>query len=137
MHSNPSRTLFQHFQQNKTRAVPYHNIFNRLKPHHCLIIIFLMEENLSFTSFQHFQQYKKDPSCTLFQHFQQNQTPAVPYYNIFNRLKPHHYLIITFLMEENPSLTSFQHFQQYKTPAVPCFSILNKLKLQLHLLFAF
>ena len=50
---------------------------------------------------------------------EQFKTPVVPYFSIFNRIKPQEHLILEFLMEENPSHTLFLPIEQYKTLAVP------------------
>ena len=50
---------------------------------------------------------------------EQFKTPVVPYFSIFNRIKPQEYLLSEFLMEENPSRTLFLAIEQYKTLAVP------------------
>ena len=54
---------------------------------------------------------------------EQFKTPVVPYFSIFNRIKPQEHLMSEFLMEENPSHTLFLPIEQYKTLAVPYFSI--------------
>ena len=54
---------------------------------------------------------------------EQFKTPVVPYFSIFNRIKPQEHLISELLMEENPSHTLFLPIEQYKTLAVPYFSI--------------
>ena len=50
---------------------------------------------------------------------EQFKTPVVPYFSIFNRIKPEEHLMPGFLMEENPSNTLFLYIEQYKTLAVP------------------
>ena len=50
---------------------------------------------------------------------QQLKTPVVPYFSIFNRIKPKELLMSEFLMEENRSRTLFLHIEQYRTLAVP------------------
>ena len=50
---------------------------------------------------------------------EQFKTPVVPYFSIFNRIKPQEHLMSGFLMEENPSRTLFLPIEQYKTLAVP------------------
>ena len=50
---------------------------------------------------------------------EQFKTPAVPYFSIFNRIKPQKHLMSEFLMEDNPSHTLFLHIEQYKTLAIP------------------
>ena len=50
---------------------------------------------------------------------EQFKTPAVPYFSIFNRIKPQEHLMSGMLMEENPSRTLFFPIEQYKTLAVP------------------
>ena len=50
---------------------------------------------------------------------EQFKTPIVPYFSIFNRIKPQEHLWSGFLMEENPSRTLFLPIEQYKTLAVP------------------
>ena len=50
---------------------------------------------------------------------EQFKTPAVPYFSIFNRIKPQEHLLPGFLMEENPSVTLFLPIEQYKTLTVP------------------
>ena len=54
---------------------------------------------------------------------EQFKTPVVPYFSIFNRIKPQEHLMSKFLMEENPSHTLFLPTEQYKTLNVPYFSI--------------
>ena len=50
---------------------------------------------------------------------EQFKTPVVPYFSIFNRIKPQEHLLSGFLIEENPSRTSFLPIEQYKTLAIP------------------
>ena len=50
---------------------------------------------------------------------EQFETPVVPYFSIFNRIKSQEQLMSGFLMEENRSRTLFLHIEQYKTLAVP------------------
>ena len=46
---------------------------------------------------------------------EQFKTPVVPYFSIFNRIKPQEHLLSGFLIEENPSRTLFLPIEQYKT----------------------
>ena len=50
---------------------------------------------------------------------EQFKTPVLPYFSIFNRIKPQEHLSPGFLMEQNPSRTLFLPIEQYKTLAVP------------------
>ena len=50
---------------------------------------------------------------------EQFKTPVIPYFSIFNRIKPQKHPMSGFLMEENPGRTLFSHNKQYKTLAVP------------------
>ena len=50
---------------------------------------------------------------------EQFNTPVVPYFSIFNRIKPQEHLMSRFLMEENLIRTLFLHIEQNKTLAVP------------------
>ena len=50
---------------------------------------------------------------------EQFEIPVVPYFSIFNRIKPRQHLMSEILMEENPSSTLFLTIEQYKTLAVP------------------
>ena len=43
---------------------------------------------------------------------EQFKTPVVPYFSIFNRIKPQEHLMSEFLMEENPSHTLFLPIEQ-------------------------
>ena len=49
---------------------------------------------------------------------EQFKTPVVPYFSIFNRIKPQEHFLSGFLIEENPSRTLFLPTEQYKTLAV-------------------
>ena len=62
---------------------------------------------------------KENANCNLLLLLEQFKTPVVPYFSIFNRIKPQEHLMSGFLMEENPSRTLFLHIEQYKTLAVP------------------
>ena len=70
-----------------------------MKSHQYLISAFLMEENAN---------------CNLFLLLEQFKTPVVPYFSIFNRIKPQEHLLSVFLMEE--------------TLAAPYFCILNNIR---------
>ena len=52
------------------------------------------------------QQYiisiKENPIRTLFFHFEQYKTPVVPYFNIFNSLKPQSFFILAYPIEQKP-----------------------------------
>ena len=61
---------------------------------------------------------EENASRNLFLLFEQFKTAVVPYFNIFNIIKPQENLMSGFLMEENPSHTLFLPFEQYKTLAV-------------------
>ena len=50
---------------------------------------------------------------------EQFNAPVVPYFSIFNRIKPQEHLMSRFLMEENLIRTLFLHIEQNKTLAVP------------------
>ena len=54
---------------------------------------------------------------------EQFKTPALPYFSIFNRIKPQEHLSSGFLMEQNPSRTLFLPIEQYKTLILPFSSI--------------
>ena len=71
--SYPSRTLFQHFKQIKTSAVPYFSFLNNISPQPYLS---------SFILFWDFQSYK---------------TPSAPYLSILKRLKLGMNLLFWFL----------------------------------------
>ena len=60
---------------------------------------------------------EENASRDLFLLLEQFITPFVPYFSIFNRIKPQELLLSGFLMEENPSRTLFLHIEQYKTPS--------------------
>ena len=62
---------------------------------------------------------EENASRNLFLLLEQFKTPVVPYFSIFNRIKPQEHLISGFLMGENPSRTLFLPIEQYKTLAVP------------------
>ena len=62
---------------------------------------------------------EENASCNLFLFLEQFKTPAVPYFSIFNRIKPQKHVMSELLMEENPSHTLFLPIEQYKTLAVP------------------
>ena len=62
---------------------------------------------------------EENASCNLFWLLEQFKIPAVPYFSIFNRIKPQERLMSRFLMEENTSRTLFLPIEQYKTLAVP------------------
>ena len=62
---------------------------------------------------------EENASCNLFWLLEQFNTPVVPHFSIFNRIKPQKHLMSEFLMEENPSHTLFLPIEQYKTLAVP------------------
>ena len=50
---------------------------------------------------------EENASRNLFLLLEQFKTPLVPYFSIFNRIKPQEHLISGFLMKENPSRTLF------------------------------
>ena len=54
-------------------------------------------------------------AVSYFFHFQQYNTPAVPYFRNFNRIKPQQDLIPAFSIEVNPIRTLFLLFEQYNT----------------------
>ena len=62
---------------------------------------------------------EENANCNLFLLLEQFKTPVVPYFSIFNSIKPQEHLMSGFLMEENPNRTLFLHIEQYKTLAVP------------------
>ena len=62
---------------------------------------------------------EENTNCNLFLLLEQSKAPVVPYFSIFNRIKPKEHLLSGFLMEENPSRTLFLSIEQYKTLAVP------------------
>ena len=62
---------------------------------------------------------EENASRNLFLLLEQFKTPVIPYFSIFNRIKPEEHLMSGFLMEENPSNTLFLYIEQYKTLAVP------------------
>ena len=147
LEENPSRTLFLHFKQYKTPAVPqlclvlafsiiqtaavsYFSISNRIEPQQHLVSKFLMKGKLTSPHFCFLNNMKPQPhlSRTFFQHFQQYKTPAVTYFSILNRVEYQEHLISGFLMEKNPSSTLFQHFEQKKCPVVPYFCIFNNIR---------
>ena len=49
---------------------------------------------------------------------EQFKTPVLPYFSIFNKIKPQEHLSPGVLMEENPSCNLFLPIEQYKTLAV-------------------
>ena len=61
---------------------------------------------------------EENASRNLFLLLEQFETPVVPYFSIFNSIKPQEHLMSGFLMEENPSNTLFLYIEQYKTLAV-------------------
>ena len=68
---------------------------------------------------------------------EQFKTPVIPYFSIFNRIKPQEHLMSRFFMEQNSSRTLYLHIEQYETLAVPYFSIFNRLKPQPYLISVF
>ena len=62
---------------------------------------------------------EENASLNLLLLLEQFKTPVIPYFSIFNRIKPEEHLMSGFLMEENPSNTLFLYIEQYKTLAVP------------------
>ena len=62
---------------------------------------------------------EENASCNLLLLLEQFKIPVIPYFSIFNRIKPQEHLLSGFLMEENPSRTLFLSIEQYKTLAVP------------------
>ena len=62
---------------------------------------------------------EKDASRNLPLLLEQFKTPVVPYFSIFNKIKPQEHLMSGFLMEGNPSRTLFFHIEQCKTLAIP------------------
>ena len=62
---------------------------------------------------------EENTSRNLFLLLEQFKTPVVPYFTIFNRIKPKEHFMSGILMEENPSRTLFLYIEQYKTLAVP------------------
>ena len=107
-----SPTLFQHFQQCNTPAVPYFSNCNSIKPQQYFTPAFSLEVN---------------PNRTLFLLFEQYNTPAVP--------QP--YLILTFWKGQNPSHAFLQHLKKIKTLGLHYFSIFNNIRPDLCLIFTF
>ena len=66
---------------------------------------------------------EENASCNFFLLLEQFKIPVVPYFSIFNIIKPQEHLMSGFLMEQNSSRTLFLHIEQYRTLAVPYFSI--------------
>ena len=79
--------------------------------------------------------------------FSKNKTLKVPYFSIFDNIRPQSYLsrtffsmfnnlrtqpylILAFSIIQDPSRTLFWYFKQIYTPAIPFFSILNRIKPQ-------
>ena len=62
---------------------------------------------------------EENASCNLLWLLEHFKTPVVPYFSIFNRIKPQELLMSGFLMEENLSRTLFLHIEQNKTLVVP------------------
>ena len=58
---------------------------------------------------------EENASRNLFLLLEQFKTLVVPYFSIFNRIKPQKHLLSGFLIEENPSHTLFLPIEQYKT----------------------
>ena len=63
---------------------------------------------------------EKNPAVTSFCFL--NNTQALAYFSIFNRIEPQQHLISEFLMEENLSHNLFLPIEPYKTIAVPYLS---------------
>ena len=55
---------------------------------------------------------EENASRNLFLFLEQFETPVVPYFSIFNRIKPREHLMSGILMEENPSRTLFLHIER-------------------------
>ena len=57
---------------------------------------------------------EENASRNLFLLLEQFKTPFVPYFSIFNRVKPQEQIMSGFLMEEIPSRTLFLHIENIR-----------------------
>ena len=55
---------------------------------------------------------EENASCNLFLLLEQFKIPVVPYFSIFDRIKPQEHLMTEFLMEENLSHTLYMPIEQ-------------------------
>ena len=57
---------------------------------------------------------EENASRNLFLLLEQFKTPFVPYFSIFNRIKPQEQIMSGLLMEESPSRTLFLHLENIR-----------------------